>query len=230
MKAGSLHGSPCRSTRCRSFLQHWGPAPQNRPGVRVSRFFKLNNAHPPRAVPGGFYRRAWAMGTIRKLPVPTIGIESAPALLCENLMLEITGQGNWVNHWDSLRSEKWNGPIYRSRASKLIGRPSYYKRGSARRSSVSRHRLLLFTSRPRIRIRSANLIRLQSFGPEIRRQLQPLDDGFFPAAPSPFSRRLRRGSAPNLMYISRKENRAGPWFKYLGLLEIDRMTRLRHHR
>ena len=141
------------------FLQHWDLRPKI--GLEfVYLDFQLNNAHP-RVQSGGLDARGrWHD---QELPVPTIGIEARRAL-CENLMLEITGQGNWVNHWDSLRSE--NGTVYLSQSSfETHWTVSYYNaalRGVHPYLGIDYY----FYKQAENSHSLGNLIRLQSFGPE----------------------------------------------------------------
>jgi hypothetical protein len=131
------------------FLRGWDVQPKI--GLEfVYLDFQINNGHPPLKSGNLEVRGRWHD---QELPIPTIGVEGR-RWLCDNLLLEGTLQGNWINKWNSLRSQ--GGTVYLSQSSfETHWRLYYIDQHLMGLKTLSGLCLLLSTSRPRLRARSA---------------------------------------------------------------------------
>jgi len=143
-----------------ALLQGWDLRP--RIGLEfVYLDFKINNGRPALLRGSLDARGRWHD---QELPIPTLGI-TGRHWLGDQLALEVSAQGNWINKWNSLRTQ--GGTVYLSQASfethwrlfyvdpQLIGlRPFlgiayYYYKQSETSGAIG------------------NMARLQAFGPEV---------------------------------------------------------------
>lgn len=158
-----------RAANLPEFLRGWDLRPKI--GLEfVYLDFQINNGHPHDVsahspATGGGTLDARGRWHDQELPVPTIGIE-ARRQWAGHFDVEITAQGAWINKWNSLRSE--GGTVYLSQSTfethwrviynnpeqlwgvrPFLGWSYYYYRQAETSAGIG------------------NLIRLQSYGPEV---------------------------------------------------------------
>jgi hypothetical protein len=141
------------------FLQGWDVRPKI--GLEfVYLDFQIDNGHPALISGHLDVRGRWHD---QELPIPTIGVEGR-RWLRNNLLLEGTLQGNWINKWNSLRNQ--GGTVYLSQSSFETHWRLYY---------VDQHLMGLkpflgfayyFYKQAEASREIGNLARMQAFGPE----------------------------------------------------------------
>ncbi|HTY56758.1 MAG TPA: hypothetical protein VMB26_16250 [Candidatus Binataceae bacterium] len=141
-------------------LRHWDVRPLV--GLEfVYLDFKINNGHP-RLISGNL--DAEGRWNDQELPVPTIGVE-LQRRLAEHFALQISAQGNWINKWNSLRSE--GGTVYLSQSGFQTHWRIYYLDAALMGLRPFLGMVYYYFRQAETSSEIGNLARMQAFGPEV---------------------------------------------------------------
>lgn len=123
--------------------------------------FRINDGHP-RLISG----KLEARGRFRnqELPVPTLSIDARRSLT-ENLIFQMSAQGEWINKWNSFRNQK--GTIYLSQSEFETHWRLIYLNPELRGFQPFGGIAYYYYKQAETSAEIGNLVRLQTFGPEV---------------------------------------------------------------
>jgi len=123
--------------------------------------FKINGGHPSLLSGTLDARGRWHD---QELPVPTIGLD-ARHWLGNDFVLQITAQGNWINKWNSLRTQ--DGTVYLSQSSFENHWRVYWLMPALRRLRPFLGFTFYYYKQTETSREIGNLARLMTYGPEL---------------------------------------------------------------